>query len=78
METAIRNRFLLHVEDNPSICLGVTPTQEDSLVLIGLARMLNLCILRNNLLNGNSYGFKMSVHEYLDILSARENVTRLF
>lgn len=82
--TCSKFNHLMSVKDEPNIYLGVNPTLEDSLVLIGLGRMLNLNILQENILSKNSFGIKplrkegYCISDYYSIVCARGRVFKLF
>lgn len=69
---------IMHVKEQPNLYYGVNPTQEDSLVLMGLGIMLNNKIVKDNLLMENSLGLKTLLKDYLVKVCARENVLRLY
>ncbi|GLT77468.1 hypothetical protein SLA2020_490490 [Shorea laevis] len=71
------------VKDEPNISLGISPTQEDSLVLMALGRMLSLNILHENILDENiladkSFCFKTTNDEFYSTVCARGKVLRLY
>lgn len=70
--------YIMHVNSQPNLCYCVNPTQEDSLVLMGLGMMLNHKIVHDNLLMENSLGLKTLLKDYLGIVCSRVNVSRLY
>lgn len=64
---------IMHLKDHPNFYVGVKPTQEDRIVLMGLGIMLN-----QNLLMDNSLGLKTRVKDYYGIVCARGNVLRVY
>lgn len=70
--------YIMHVKDEPNICYCVNPTQEDSLVLLGLGLMLNQKIILDNLLMENSVGLRMQLIDYINLVCMIVNVTRLY
>lgn len=70
--------YIMHVNAQPNLCYCVNPTQEDSLVLMGLGMMINHKIVRDNLLMENSLGLRTLLKDYLGIVCSRVNVSRLY
>ena len=70
--------YIMHVNAQPNLCYCVNPTQEDSLVLMGLGMMLNHKIVQDNLLMENSLGMRTLLKDYLGLVCSRVNVSILY
>lgn len=64
--------------DNCNEYHGIKPTEEDGLVLLALGRMLNLHFLDIDIFVKNSYGLKLPIPKYYDMVCKRGNNVLMF